>query len=192
MGKFNDDYSWQDRWIPAIKKKIGPLLLDSAPLEQDLKEATDLIILRARDMRIACRVRRVGYLIYAREITIRSSRDSGAQTELSKLIEGLGDWMFYGHAHPDGEDRFAVWYVIDLDKLRALFIREGVDKVLGSEIPNGDGTCFRPLDILQFPSLIIAKQRDESLLHLWQQPPLKAAAQVVRPRVDDGQRELPL
>ena len=54
------DYDWQLRFLPTIRRLVGPLLLVAAPLDLDMAEATDLLVLRARDLRIGCRVRRLG------------------------------------------------------------------------------------------------------------------------------------
>jgi hypothetical protein len=54
----------------------------------------------ARDMRVAARVRRSGYAQrYPHQFTIRSRVASGAETELSRIVNGKGDWMFYGHSN---------------------------------------------------------------------------------------------
>lgn len=49
-------------------------------------------------MLIAARFRRPSYYPrYAHQFTIRPSLSSGAETELSKVVNGYGDWTFYGH-----------------------------------------------------------------------------------------------
>ena len=66
------------------------------PDEIDQKQAADLMVLTAGNVKIACRLRRRGYVEkYRYEFTIRALRDSGAETELSKITNGWGDWMFY-------------------------------------------------------------------------------------------------
>ena len=68
----------------------GPL--NVAPEPMDRLQATDLVMLDARDMRIAARVRRPGYFQrYPHQFTIRSSLPSGGETELSKIVNGKGD-----------------------------------------------------------------------------------------------------
>ena len=152
MSSYRDDREWSDRFIPAIRRVVGPLLLEPAPLEMDCSEATDLIVMRARDIRIAARVRRPGYLkSYADQFTIRSRRDNGMTTELRKMIEGWGDWMLYGHAN-DSETDLATWMVIDLHAWRAAMIRRRNGSPATGEKPNGDGTWFRWYDVNTFPS----------------------------------------
>lgn len=109
------DRIWSDKYLPLVRQIVGPLLLVPAPLENDVSEATDLIILKARDMRIAVRLRRPGYLKYGNQFTFRLNRKSGAETEWSKIRKGFGDWFFYGHTQ---NNAIIKWYIIDLHKFR--------------------------------------------------------------------------
>jgi hypothetical protein len=154
MPSYAYDRQWSDRFIPEIKRIVGPHLLEAADLELDAKEATDLIVFRARDMRIAARIRRAGYAErYPFDITIRAHRDSGSKTELSKIIDGFGDWFFYGHADAS-EDRIGLWWLIDLHHFRAALIRasrnNGASLQCGDK-SNGDGTYFKWFDLRSFP-----------------------------------------
>ena len=89
---YQSDRSWSDQFLPQVRAIVGPHLLVPAPFELDAKEATDLMVLRARDMTIAVRLRRPGYADkYRYQFTIRSKRDSGSKTEMAKLLEGWGD-----------------------------------------------------------------------------------------------------
>lgn len=74
-------------------------------------------------LRIACRIRRVQYLSYAEEFTIRCGRPSGVQTELQKVLSGWGDYILYGFSD-DQEDRLATWFVGDLKVFRLWFNQE--------------------------------------------------------------------
>jgi hypothetical protein len=164
------DRKWSDQYLQAIRCIVGPKLLVPAPLAVDMKEAADLIVLRARDMTIACRVRRPGYAArYPWQFTIRAQRDSGARTELAKIIDGWGDWMFYGHASkdPGAIDR---WFLVDLHVWRAELARDAWRAANGKPqrhapslqlIPNGDGTHFAAFDVRRFPSdLLIASSHE--------------------------------
>ncbi|MEM6277597.1 MAG: hypothetical protein AAF714_11685 [Pseudomonadota bacterium] len=53
--------AWSDQYLPEIRRLVGPHLLKPAPEDLDTKQATDLMLLDARDMRLAARVRRPGY-----------------------------------------------------------------------------------------------------------------------------------
>ena len=83
------------------------------------------MMLDARDMRVAARVRRPGYAArYPHQFTIRSHLPSGAQSELSKIVIGKGDRMFCAHASATetGVDR---WCLQDLNAFRAAPVRYG-------------------------------------------------------------------
>ena len=157
MGAYGVDRSWSDGMISQIKKLVGPHLLESAPLDVDREQATDLMVLRARDMRIAARVRRSGYADkYCNQFTIRSRRDNGVETELSKIINGWGDWFFYGHA--DGLGVIWMWMIIDLNVFRGSLIRNV--KIEFGDKANGDGTFFRWFNVRSFPpSIMIASSQ---------------------------------
>ena len=147
MGDYSDDRKWSDRFLPAIKQIIGPLLLIESPNEVDCKQAADLITIQDQNVMIACRVRRSTYAKqYGREFTIRSHRDSGQTTELSKIIDGFGDWMFYGYAVDDVTPRINPWVVLDLNVFRADLIRHvwhvrnGLPGIRVKSLDNKDGT----------------------------------------------------
>lgn len=151
---YQSDRAWSDNFIPAIKQIVGPLLLEASSFEIDTTQAADLVVLNARDKTIAARVRRFGYADrYPHDFTIRSSRDSGAKTELEKIVDGFGDWMFYGHSD-ESETGISRWMVINLASLRAALIR---DKAPWKKKSNSDGTHFVAFDIRDLPeSCLIA------------------------------------
>lgn len=159
MSGYSEDRTWSDHFIPEIKRIVGPYLLIESPIEVDQKQAADLITLKARDLTIACRVRRrysptgLDYLDkYGDEFTIRLKRDSGAKTEMEKIVDGWGDWMFYAIARSnDHKDGIARWSLIDLVSWRAHMIRRD-KRIRRGESPNGDGTYFAWFDMLSFPS----------------------------------------
>jgi hypothetical protein len=156
---FASDFAWQARLIPAAKAIIGPQLLITAPMTMDIRENTDLVVLHARDMRIACRFRRPGYAErYPNQFTVRLSRDTGATTELVKIIRGWGDWFFYAHEAADGAN-FDRWMLIDLDAFRAHLIVSGRSGLKPERQSNRDGTQFLAFDVRNFigePTLLIA------------------------------------
>jgi hypothetical protein len=163
---WHSDKAWSDRYIPTIKGIVGPRLLVESSLDVDQKQATDLIVLRARDMMIAARIRRPGYAdTYPNEFTIRSHRDSGAATELEKITDGFGDWMFYGHAADDTSMFLSRWMLIDLQAWRAHLIRNR-NRVAPQRKSNGDGTHFVAFDVTRFlgkPPLLVACSHPEQM-----------------------------
>jgi hypothetical protein len=146
MPCYTDDRKWSDQFIPAIKAAIKPILGDSevAPDEEDKHHNTDLIVLTSERGRIACRVRRLEYLNYSDQFTIRASRPSGARTELQKVVlDGWGDFLFYGF----GENgRLEKWTLADLQIFRE-YMRSQI-RVLKL---NPDGVAFRVFDWKKFP-----------------------------------------
>lgn len=162
MTGYRTDRAWSDRFIPSIKQIVGPHLLVPATLELDAREATDLLVFTARDVRIAARMRSTEYAErYPFDFTIRSLRDSGAETELSKIVSGWGDWLFYGF--DGGEWNACPWWLLDLNVFRRSlnFHMAGIKKIKFQINPNGDGTHFAAYDIRSFPAeLVIATSRD--------------------------------
>lgn len=169
------DRKWSDNYIPEIRRIVGPYLLVPSPLDVDMQQAADLIVLKARDMTIAARVRRPGYADrYPFEFTVRSKRDNGQKTELAKLLEGWGDWMFYAHASTDAA--FGRWFLIDLHAWRQRLLRTGYKDgwaYLAERKSNGDGTHFVAFDLRRFnPSILIAsshsfKEPDAGSIESW-------------------------
>lgn len=147
---YDIDRSWSDQFIPAMRQIIGPHLLEPSSVEVDTKQAADLVVFRARDVTIACRVRRHGYAErYPFDFTVRSQRDTGARTELEKLTDGWGDWMFYGHA-AERSPTIERWWLLDLDAWRAALIRDR-NRIVTRKQSNGDGTHFVAFDVRSFP-----------------------------------------
>jgi hypothetical protein len=155
--------SWSDMFIPAIKRIVGPYLLETSSMYEDRRHATDLLILNARDKRIAARVRRAGYAEkYPYEFTIRCGNQYNAQTEIDKIIQGFGDWMFYGHSAEDVAGKITRWMLIDLAIFRAALIRKDIrDEVKREQRANGDGTSFIAFDVRSFPREILVASSHE-------------------------------
>lgn len=181
MPDFRSDFDWQMRFVPIIRNIIGPLLVEPAPLDLDMREATDMIVLRARDMRIGCRIRRPGYVEnYGWEFTIRSRRDSGAQTEFDKiLLHGWGDALFYAHAAQLEAGPFSRWLFADLAHFRGhMSSRERRAAIKWGEKSNGDGTHFYWFDVRSFrpdPPILIAQS------HQWAEAPTPPPEPQTRP-----------
>lgn len=165
---YRNNRDWSDLFLPEIKRIVGPMLLEESEFEIDANQATDLIVLKARDLRFACRVRRHGYADrYPWEFTIRSRLFSGAKTELAKIVDGWCDYGFYGHA--DENNRIGRYFVINFDAFRADLIRRK-DKIVYEEKSNGGvDSQFVAFDVRSFSPGVIAKSSHEI-------PPLGVAA----------------
>lgn len=144
---YETNRAWSDRFLPEIKRIVGAQILQTAPDDFDMRHATDLLMLDGRDMRVAARVRRPGYAgRFPYDFTLRSRSAGGGQTELAKIVNGKGDWLFYAHANARG-DGFDLWWLIDLRAFRAALIRRpgGYGLRYGTQ-DNHDGTQFAWFD----------------------------------------------
>lgn len=143
MNGWESDKAWSDKYVPRIKEILGTHLIGPAPKEDDQERNTDLIVLKMDPVRIGCRIRRPEYADrYIDEFTIRSGRPSGIKTELTKIIEGWGDYFFYGFAADDvGE--LKAWGLGKLSVFRLWFNRTiclNGGRVPGSPQLNRDGS----------------------------------------------------
>jgi hypothetical protein len=162
MSDWVEDKAWSDRFLVEIKRILGEHLIGAAPQEEDAERNTDLIVLRMDAVRIACRIRHYQYLMkYGEGFTIRTARPSGAKTELAKIVEGWGRYMFYGFANED-ESALGIWTLMDLNVFRLWFngsIVKNAGVIPGEERPNKDGSStFRGFKYAKMPNgLIVAR-----------------------------------
>lgn len=165
MSDYGNDRVWSDQFIPEVRRLVGPHLLVPAPFEVDAHQAGDLVLMASGDVTVAVRVRRPGYAKrFPFDITIRSARDNGVRTELTKIRDGFGSMMFYGHATSDDpDDGICRWFLIDLDVFRALLYGGW----LGKEVSNRDGTWFRSFNLadrqVRTSGLVLASNRMDDL-----------------------------
>ena len=151
---WRDDKSWSDRFLPEIKAIIGMHLIGEIE-EEDQERNTDLVVLKLDAVRVACRIRRHRYLDgYADEFTIRAGRPSGVKTELTKIIEGWGDYIFYGFSD-EAEEHLARWFLGDLCVVRLWINRSLVGnqgRLPGRLMSNCDGSSeFLALKVSDLP-----------------------------------------
>ena len=147
---YSENRHWSDKFIPLIKNIVGPYMLKPSTLEQDQKQAADLVVLTGHNLTIACRVRRHVYLKkYPNQFTVRAKAKYARLTELDKIKMGWGDWMFYGHSNKPETD-FLQWYLINLSAFRE-HLKANDAMIKGGQIPNGDGTELAWFDVTSFP-----------------------------------------
>jgi hypothetical protein len=156
--EYKQNRRWSDQYIPLISDIVGRHLLTPATREQDTTQATDLVVVRGGDMRVAARVRRPGYLSrYPDDFTIRTRAWDGGPTEMDKICSGWGDWMFYGHATREGVG-IAAWMILDLDVFRwaiALAGRSDGWEKLATIRRNADGTELAAFSVKKFPGIVV-------------------------------------
>ena len=123
MSDWKADKRWSDRFLTEIKSILGVHLIGEPPVEEDAERNTDLMVLRMDAVRIGVRVRKHKFLEqYGDEFTIRSGRPSGTKTELTKIIEGWGDYFFYGICD-ESETRLESWGLGDMRAFRIEYMR---------------------------------------------------------------------
>ena len=167
---FEDDLWWQAQWTVQVRQFIGPYILRAATFEEDATQATDLIVVRADGLRVACRIRKPdsGYAEkYGHEITFTSRRESGAPCEWDKMILGnWGDWFFYAHATtltPREGGRLCPAVLLDLHATRQYFRDTPVAERGPNKNPIGMRCWFFAYDIDEVsrrcgPDAIIARR----------------------------------
>lgn len=155
---YEADRHWSEQFLPAIKVLCAPLVLSAAPLEEDKHRNTDLMVLTAEPVRIACRMRRFeAFTRWPHDITIRTAREHG-KTELTKILEGWGTYLFYGFA--DQYD-YGIWQwtILDLAAFRLWFVtymRTHVGQWPGLPHTNHDhSSTFCAFDVRQFPAGVV-------------------------------------
>lgn len=141
MNGWKKDKRWSDQFLSEIKSILGMHLIAEPPVEEDQERNTDLMVLRLDAVRVGCRVRKSKYMYrYSNEFTIRAGRPSGVKTELTKLVEGWGDYFFYGFGD-NGE--LLAWTLADLKVFRWWFnhtICKNKGVVPGIQQKNHDGS----------------------------------------------------
>ena len=141
------DKAWSDRYLPEVRAILGQVLLRPSPEEVDQRENADLVVLTLKDVKVAVRVRRARFVArYPYDVTIRSSRPSGVATELDKIIDHFATHMFYGFA--DGAGTLVRWVVLDLNRVRAGWIRhESFRQALCQQFNRDGSSAFCSLDM---------------------------------------------
>lgn len=157
------DKQWSDRFLHEIKGILGQCLIGEPPIEEDRERNTDLVVLRLDAVRIGCRVRKFDQIKYAHEFTIRAGRPNGNKTELTKIIEGWGDYFFYGFADAD-ERQLQQWMLGDLNAFRVWHSRELIRRkgaMPGAEKANADGSStFRVYRSRDIPKFVVAHSHE--------------------------------
>lgn len=153
---------WSDKFLPEIKRILGEHLIAEPPIIEDMAHNTDLIVLNMSPVRIACRVRRYKYFRqYPDDVTIRASLPNGGNTELTKIIEGWGDYFFYGFSD-ESERQLIAWKLCGLNAFRIWFNRQlyfNKGNMPGTGKNNTDNSSsFRAFKATEIPGFVIAEK----------------------------------
>ncbi len=177
MRSYSSDKRRIDRFEPEIKRILGEHLIATADAERDRKQATDMLVLSMKPFTVGCRVRGFDCLggfdrkhnePWLGQFTIRASRPSGVETELSKLTNGWGDYGFYGFADED-DSELAAWTIYLYDAFRyALTWDMDVRRRAREQMPNTDGSStFACFSWRQFPPEMVVAQGGSSFVEKW-------------------------
>lgn len=161
MKKWEQDKATTDAYLPTVKALIGKHLISEAPIEEDRERNSDLISLKLYALRIGCRLRRDNaFSGWPSEFTIRTSRPSGIKTEFDKIIEGWGDYFFYGFMNPEAPKLLA-WTLADLRIFRSHYVRQlRLGVMLGRQQWNPDGSSgFHSFQWDEFPKEFVVATR---------------------------------
>lgn len=154
---WTEDKRWSDLFITEIQSILGRVFFQVPPAREDEKRNTDLFVLQMADVqRIACRIRRDHYRErYGNEFTIRTARPGGTKTELEKIQEGWGDYLFYGFGSESGGN-LTQWTIVDLAVFRA-----NLHRFPQARMQNHDGSSdFMAFDLTLVPEVVKASSRD--------------------------------
>ncbi|MGB6771167.1 MAG: hypothetical protein WBF51_04100 [Candidatus Dormiibacterota bacterium] len=155
------DFDWQRALLPMVKRIVGNYLIVEAPWDEDAHHNTDLIVLTALAKRVAVRLRRQRYeASFSNEFTLRSRRPSGTETELSKVLSGWGDYIFYGFESNDPFE-LGAWTLGDLNAFRLWPSRElWFGRHPGELRSNADGSSeFRAYKISDLPDEFVVSRK---------------------------------
>lgn len=136
-------------------------ILHRASADDDMRFATDFVMYTVGRMDIACRVRSHTYMAkYGDEFTVRSKTRHGSRTEIDKMIDGFGDFIFYGFADLDGAG-LAQWMIGDLQVWRDMnAAKSAAGQPFGAQLDNHDGTGFRAFRMKDLPTDFVVCRYD--------------------------------
>lgn len=135
MSTFANDFDWQKKYYSQIarilKMNASKIVKVAIADEQaDTKEATDFVV-TLKGGSIAVRIRKdVGSKYH--DLTIRSKRRSGAETELQKIKKGYVDFYLYIWTN---NESITDWWLVDVNCLHS----SGLLDTPRREIWNRDG-----------------------------------------------------
>jgi len=151
-GTYREDRTWSDERLDIVKALIGRHIMEAGNEIQDMQKMGDLVVLGGKETKIGVRIRTGNFRENFRyDFTLRTWRSSGAKTEFEKILEGWGDYFFYGFSPERNSTIIDPWYLLSLDAFRHHW-RCSRDMLTHGEVRNRDNaTGFRWFNILSFP-----------------------------------------
>lgn len=153
---FEEQFAWQDQKIEQVASILGKTFFIRSSFKQDVEEATDLIVLESANAKYAVRLRKYDVYgdKYINEFTIRNKTKYGNKTEIHKILNGFGDYMFYGW-YDDISNKIKYWSILDLNIFRIEINELIIDAT--PNIKNKDGTGFFSFNFNSFTNNLIYK-----------------------------------
>ncbi|MEM3828369.1 MAG: hypothetical protein QXP36_04020 [Conexivisphaerales archaeon] len=142
MTDFQKRRQWSDKYVSQIKQILAQYLFFTNE-EEDIHHNADLLVDASR---IMLRVRQYKfYLNHPFDFTIRTN--SKQISELSKILEGFGDYMFYGFTNED-ESAIYKWWIGDMDVFRRWYNAGGAKfDLYHNQISGEDFAVFNIFDL---------------------------------------------
>jgi hypothetical protein len=145
---------WSDLHMPKVKAAIADAIFKPADDHLDMKQATDLVFISPTgfpNLHIAVRLRKHTYFErFRNEFTVRCQTRTNCETELSKIMQGRGDLMFYAFLNEQETD-FLKYTIGDLQVFREWYRDRQAFGGLPASTTNKDGTGFLPVKIHDLP-----------------------------------------
>lgn len=158
---FKSNFAWQAGLLDSVRAILKQnamhfVSFEIASDEQDMKQATDMVLRTTSKATISVRCRR-GHIAF-RDLTIRARSRYGYKTERDKLREGWGDWYLYAWDTGAG---LTDWVLADLHAIRAAHLLERPYVVR----PNNDGTAFIAIPLRDLASAGAITAHSQTLAH---------------------------
>jgi len=157
-----ENRNWSDLFITQLKRELGEVFINIAPEYKDTQEATDLIIFEKGSLDFACRVRRFEYFEkYKDQFTIRLKLPNYKKSEMDKIMEGFGDYYFYGFSNKyNNGSGFVQYKIFDLNKFRNYigFLKNRKDECWGEKSNINNSPDFIWFNFNCFLSKMVIKE----------------------------------
>lgn len=148
LGQQNIEQKIKDlnsKYLPQVRRiLINKAYIFTRFREATLKEDQEYgfdAVLSFPDVKIPIRIRKNEYLKFM-DLTIRSKYGNGSKTEIHKIMEGFGDFYFYGWSDETNlkkqNNKIVTYMILDLNIFRNTIL----DRPTFKDKANGDGTYF--------------------------------------------------
>lgn len=161
-GEFDGNFAFSKKFYKEMSSILGKQVVREAPLDDDLRKCTDLMVLQVGHARIACRVRKHSYIKYSNEFTIRTRTTNGQnKTEYNKLFEDKTSLQYYIYAFANkAETGLALYSVIDWPafiQIHNNYVASGslCEGTHYGDRTNSDGSAFRYFNLHEFGEAIV-------------------------------------